>query len=189
MSIVDSLHAVSAKLGVTAKKDTVVDQLNAMNDSIGAPHGLNAEDALLNYARFMGQSSPLDGVTVSALDDTVDLWGNVASDFQTGVTITGDRITGTLIKSTNSVMARDWGEGWFICLKFSNFPAGTDSCYAGIYPSQSSGAGDVYSDSDHAIIAKVNDRKQQRIKVTTTAGTKAITQWFDISGLEFTEAD
>lgn len=51
MSILTAVQMVSEKAGVTQKANNLTDQLNLLNDVVGAPHGINAEDALINYSR------------------------------------------------------------------------------------------------------------------------------------------
>lgn len=191
MSFLTAAYKVSEKLGVTTRANNLTDQINAINDSIGADHGVNAEEALENYAKSMAPITPITtGVTVSALDDSIDLWGHHASDLQEDIEITGNRITGKLKQITEGALPAKWGPGYFIALGFSNFPSGTTSTLAGLKPSLGSGYGDVYEDSDHALVAQINDRKMQKIKViTTTSAGQSLTQTFDLSGLEFVPAD
>lgn len=191
MSFLTAAYEVSEKLGVTTRANNLTDQINAINDSIGADHGVNAVEALENYARSMAPITPITtGVTVAALADSVDLWGHVASDLQEDITITGNKITGKLKQIKTGALPAKWGPGYFIALGFSNFPSGTTSCLAGLKPSLGSGYGDVYEDTDHALVAQINDRKMQKIKViTTTSAGQSLTQTFDISELEFIPAD
>lgn len=51
MSILTAVQMVSEKVGVTQKANNLTDQINLLNDEVGAPHGINAEDALINYSR------------------------------------------------------------------------------------------------------------------------------------------
>ena len=51
MSILTAVQMVSEKAGITQKANNLTDQLNLLNDAVGAPHGINAEDALINYSR------------------------------------------------------------------------------------------------------------------------------------------
>ena len=191
MSFLTAAYAVSKKLGVTTEANNLTDQINAINDSIGADHGVNAEDALNNYAKAMAPITPITtGVTIAPLDDTIDLWGHKASDLQEDITITGNVITGKLIYTTEGALPEHWGPGYWLCLGFSDFPTGTTSTLAGVKPSYSSGYADVYEDSDHAIVIKIEDRKLQKVKaITVTNKGQSLTQTFDISGLEFVATD
>ena len=191
MSILTALQAVSAKLGVTTKANNETDQLNAMLDALGADHGVNAEECILNYAKSMAQQNPIStGVTITSLDDTIDLWGHKASELQQDITITDNKITGKLIYTTEGALPQRWGPGYWLCLGFSDFPSGTTSTLAGIKPSYGSGYADVYEDTDHAIVIKIEDSKLQKVKsITTTSAGQALTQTWDISELEFIATD
>lgn len=191
MSFLTAAYKVSEKLGVTTRANNLTDQINAINDSIGADHGVNAEEALENYAKSMAPITPITtGVTVSNLSSSVEFWGYHSTDLQEDIEITGNKITGKLKQITEGALPAKWGPGYFIALGFSDFPSGTTSCLAGLKPSLGSGYGDVYEDTDHALVAQVNDRKMQKIKViTTTSAGQSLTQTFDLSGLEFVPAD
>ena len=191
MSILTALYELSAKLGVTTRANNITEQLNAINDTIGADRGNNTEEAITNYARSAASTTPLTtGVTVAPLDDTLDLWGHRASDLQEDIVITGNKITGNLKQITEGGLPAKWGPGYFLALGFSEFPSGTSSCLAGLKPSLESGYGDVYEDTDHAGVFQINDRKGQKLKViTNTSSGKALTQTFDLSELEFVPAD
>ena len=76
MSFLTAAYKVSEKLGVTTRANNLTDQINAINDSIGADHGVNAEEALENYAKSMAPITPITtGVTVSALGDGIQAPG------------------------------------------------------------------------------------------------------------------
>ena len=51
MSILTAVQGLCEKAGVTEKANNLTDQLNLLNDAVGAPHGINAEDAIINYYR------------------------------------------------------------------------------------------------------------------------------------------
>ena len=51
MSILTAVQGLCKKVGVTEKANNLTDQLNLLNDAVGAPHGINAEDAIINYSR------------------------------------------------------------------------------------------------------------------------------------------
>ena len=51
MSILTAVQGLCEIVGVTKKANTLTDQLNLLNDAVGAPHGINAEDAIINYSR------------------------------------------------------------------------------------------------------------------------------------------
>jgi hypothetical protein len=55
MSILTAVQNVSEKVGVTQKANNLTDQLNLLNDTVGADHGINAEDALINFSRAVSE--------------------------------------------------------------------------------------------------------------------------------------
>ena len=190
MSILSSLYALSDKLGVTTRANNITEQLNALNDAIGADHGNNTEEAILNYSRSMAQVTPLtDTPTIAPIIGSTVVFGHTVSNLQSDITITGNKITGKLYETKTGQLPDRWGAGYFLCIQFSDFPTGTTACLAGMKPSYGSGYGDVYADPDHNGVWKMSYRKGQKFKAITTVGNQAITQTFDISELEFVPAD
>lgn len=121
-------------------------------------------------------------------DDT-DFWGLTAGDLQSGVSVTGNAITGTLNHQADPTKAlvNDWGAGYFIALKFSGFADGLtyENVQVGLDPSE--GAGMVTLDSDCNGVFKITDKATQKLKVVQTDGTHTLTQTFDLSGLTLEE--
>lgn len=102
---------------------------------------------------------------------------------QSGVTVSGDKITGTLIKQTSGAIVSDWGEGWFIGLKFTpDSDAATTK--VGVVPS--AGTGMVALDPDNLAMFKLTS-KDQRLKVVSSRAGEEKTWFFDLSGLTWAE--
>jgi hypothetical protein len=106
---------------------------------------------------------------------------------QTGVTISGDAITGTL-KYLNEENGGDivdvWGEGNFIALKFTDLDPNATSIKVGLDPSQSSGLVEIIDDPDKNGVFKVTNKDTQVFKVVSFApGYTDKTQTFSLSGL------
>ena len=103
---------------------------------------------------------------------------------QSGVTVSGNKITGTLTKLTSGQLVTDWGEGYFLAVKFDDFSEGLtySNVKVGLTPSVSSGL--VTLDSDKNGVFKITDKANQKLTVVQTAenGGK-FTQYFDLSGL------
>ena len=99
---------------------------------------------------------------------------------QSDVTVTGNKIAGTLTKLTGHNAITDvWGEGWFVALKFSDFASGLtyNDVKVGLVPSQ--GSGFVTLDSDCNGIFKVNENDPaQKFMVVQEKGGKRLTQVF-----------
>lgn len=117
------------------------------------------------------------------MDGSVDFWGTTASQMQSGVTVTGNKITGTLTKLTSGSLVDVWGEGYFIGLGFDGFSSGLtyEDVKVGLTPSVSSGL--VTLDSDKMGVFKVTDKASQKLTVVQTGDKGSRTQYFDLSGL------
>ena len=99
------------------------------------------------------------------------------------VTVTGNKITGTLKYLSTGTIASDWGAGYFLALKFSNLDASATSVKVGLKPSVSSGLVELLGDPDMNGIFKITNKDDQKFRVVTTDGTHTLTQSFDLSGL------
>lgn len=102
---------------------------------------------------------------------------------QSGITVTGNRITGTLKKLTSGSLVDVWGEGYFIGLGFDNFSSGLTyaDVQVGMNPSVSSGF--VTLDSDKMAVLKVTDKNAQKLGIIQTSATTSRTDYYDLSGL------
>lgn len=110
-----------------------------------------------------------------------DFWGTTAAEIQSGITVTGNKITGTLLHQSSGQIVTDWGTGYFIGLTMSNVASDATSVKAGLYPSQ--GSGYVTLDEDLTILCHITDKKTQFFDVIQTDGTRSHIQRFDLSGL------
>ena len=99
---------------------------------------------------------------------------------QSGITVTGDEITGTLKYLDEGQLVTDWGAGNFIALKFT-VPDGATSCKVGLNPTQGSGMQELDEDKDG--VFKITDNATQKLVVVTTNGQYTLTQEFDLSEL------
>ncbi len=103
---------------------------------------------------------------------------------QSGITVTGNAITGTLTKLTSGQLVTDWGEGYFLAVGFDDFSSGLTyaNVKVGLKPSVSSGL--VTLDSDKDGVFKITDKDGQRLVVEQTdASGNTLTQEFFLSGL------
>lgn len=129
--------------------------------------------------------SPVDDITEIGVESaTGSLFGVAVSDMQTGVTVRGDRITGTLKYLSGSNAITDvWGEGNFLCLKF-NADDWTDytSVKVGLEPSAGSGLVEIVNDDTHDGVFKISNKKQKFVVVATN-GVRTITNKYKLTGL------
>lgn len=108
------------------------------------------------------------------------------SSIQTGVSISGNQITGTLKYLDGSdPISGYWGAGNFMVLHFSNIDPKATSVKVGMDPSEGSGLVELLGDPDMNGVFKVTDKDTQVFKVVTSNGTNKpdLVQTFDLSGL------
>lgn len=123
----------------------------------------------------------MTGVTVAAENGNTELFGRKVSTMQTGITVTGNAITGTLKYISSGAIAQDWGAGNFLCLKFPDADIENLTVKVGLNPSQGSGL--VALDADKNGVFKVTDKNTQKFVVLQQDGVKTKLQEFDLSGL------
>ena len=104
---------------------------------------------------------------------------------QTGVTVSGNTITGTLHKQTSGQIVTDWGQGYFIGLKFTPDAQAT-TCKVGLSPS--AGSGLVALDPDNLAMFKLTDIQKQKLKVVQLRTGEEKTWFFDLSGLTLSDS-
>ena len=131
-------------------------------------------EALKNYF----ETQKLVVTVAAATKDSY--WGTAVSAMQSGITVTGDKITGTLKYLDEGQLVTDWGAGNFIALKFT-VPDGATSCKVGLNPTQGSGMQELDEDKDG--VFKITDNATQKLVVVTTNGQYTLTQEFDLSEL------
>lgn len=104
------------------------------------------------------------------------------SDMQSGITVSGSTITGTLkYLSGDNAITQVWGEGNFICLKFPDADIENTTVRVGLEPSQGSGL--VELDSDKNGVFKITDKLRQKFCVEMTVNGETVVQRYDLSGL------
>lgn len=103
---------------------------------------------------------------------------------QTSVAVSGGSITGTLHKQTSGQIVTDWGQGWFIGLKFTPDSDATTT-KVGLVPS--AGSGMAALDSDNLAMFKLTDINSQRLKVVSLRTGEEKTWFFDLSGLTLSD--
>lgn len=117
---------------------------------------------------------------MSAVDSGAYLFDTAVNTIQSGLTVSGNNITGTLYNLTMGVIPEYWGEGHFMALDFSNIPDGSN-VRVGLEPSQ--GSGFVELDEDHNGVFKVTDKNTQVFKVITSKAGQTKTDTYTLDGL------
>ena len=126
----------------------------------------------------------LDEVTISAADQSTDMWGTLVSSIQSaGTAVANGAVTGTLTKLTSGQLVNDWGEGYFLALKWGTLDTKANSFLIGLEPSAGTGLVEAYTDTDKWIVMKVTNKNEQRFKAVLSDGTHSRVQTYDLSGL------
>ena len=124
-------------------------------------------------------------VTLATPTANTDFWGTKTSDMQTSVAVANGAITGTLKKLTSGQLVTDWGEGYFLSLKFTKDNAKITDIKVGLDPSVSSGL--VSLDPDMLGVFKITNKDAQKFVVISTDGEVSFKQTYDLSGLTLQE--
>lgn len=85
---------------------------------------------------------------------------------------------------TDGQLVTDWGEGYFLALKWSNLDTHTSKLWVGLNPSEGSGLIECFSDLDRNGVFKITDKaKQQFVLIQGADGYGNTKQEYDLSGL------
>lgn len=114
------------------------------------------------------------------------MFGTLVSDMQENVTLNNGKIRGTLKKLTSGQLVTDWGEGYFLSLKFTNNDATVTSIKVGLDPSASQMEPQEL-DADMNGVFKITDKDTQKFLVISSNGTLTRTDTYDLSELELEE--
>ena len=120
---------------------------------------------------------------MEAENGSTKVFGHNVSDLQTGVTVSGNKITGTLKYCDDGALATDWGPGNFLVLKWSDIDENATSLKVGLDPSMGSGLQEAIADPDHNGVFKITNKFAQKFVMITSDGKRSIEQRFDLSGL------
>lgn len=118
---------------------------------------------------------------------TKKYWGTAVQDMQTGVTVTGTAITGTLKKLTTGSLVDVWGEGYFLALKFTKDNANITSIKVGLRPSASNMPLQEL-DADMDGVFKITDKDKQVFIVSCSDGSVTYNKVYDLSGLTLSDS-
>ena len=124
-------------------------------------------------------------VTPASPASNKNYWGTTVSTMQTSVSVANGAITGTLHKLTSGQLVTDWGEGYFLALKFTKDNANATSIKVGLRPSVSSGLVELDADMDG--VFKITDKDAQVFVIQCSNGEVTYTKTYDLSGLTLDE--
>ena len=131
----------------------------------------------------------MNSLTVRAeTDEAGELYGGKkASDLQSNVVVSGNKITGTLnfIEGGLAESGPLAGDGYFLALRWNDPAENITSLKIGLVPSASNMAQvEAIDDTDRNGVFKITDTSQ-KILFTLSDGENTKVQTFDISGLKF----
>lgn len=124
--------------------------------------------------------------TVEAEDGGTDMFGTLVSEMQENVTVSKGKIKGTLKKLTSGQLVTDWGEGYFLSLKYTNNDASVNSIKVGLNPSASQMEPQEL-DNDMNSVMYITDKDMQKLLVISSDGTVTRTDTYDLSELVLEE--
>lgn len=102
---------------------------------------------------------------------------------QSDISVDGDKITGTLHYLTEGQLVRDWGEGYFLAMEWSDIDENATSLKVGLAPSAGSGLIECLDDPDHNGVFHITDKNRQDLIIVSANDDGKTLQNFDISGL------
>lgn len=102
---------------------------------------------------------------------------------QSDVAVANGKITGTLHYISEGQIVRDWGEGYFLAMKWSDPDEDATSLKVGLQPSEGSGLIECIDDPDRNGMFKITDKNRQDLIILQSNDTQRMMQNFDISGL------
>ena len=127
----------------------------------------------------------MTGVSIAAPDADTDFWGTPASAIQTGVTVSGNNITGTLKYVSTGALVSGWGAGNFLAVAFSASNWNSySSVKVGLENSAGTGLVELKNDPDKMGVFKITNKDIQRLMIvlTNSSGVSS-TAYYNLSGL------
>ena len=114
-------------------------------------------------------------------DDTVDLFGKVASDLQDDIIIEGNAIAGTLkyVADYSSAFGPGEDSGNYLVLKFES-----DEDAEIVVEIINGYSGPVTLDDDGIWIGRIADKSTQTVKVVASKDGKSVTKTFTLEDLD-----
>lgn len=125
------------------------------------------------------------------MDAGTEVYGTLVSAIQTNVSVTGNRITGTLNYIENGLAPSGYlsGSGYFLALHLDAVDwSGWTSVKVGLDPSIESGLVEISTDIDKIVVCKITSLEQKFV-VQSTDGTSTRTDYYSLSGLTLEPED
>lgn len=134
--------------------------------------------------QFNITSSTPSGLGVEGAPADLDFWGTTPSQFQSGVTVLGNNVVGSLTKLTSGQLVTNWGEGYFLAMSLAdNSFTGYTSVKIGLDPTAGSGLQEIINDPDKAGVFKITNKDLQKFVVESTKDGITKRQVYNLSNL------
>lgn len=128
----------------------------------------------------------MTALAVSPEDDEGTALGVTVSELQTGVTITGEKISGTLHHKDNfEAFSKTDNSGYFLALKVE-YPEDAEVKFTLIGGSTKD---KKFPKGDHQLVVKIKDAASQKLKIDITKGGETGSVTYDLSGLQLDGGD
>lgn len=126
-------------------------------------------------------------MTSDSAEATYPWTDKTPADFQSDVTVTGNKISGSLtfIEGGLSLSGPLVGDGYFLALKWTDPAQDITSLKVGLVPSASGmDLVECIDDTDRNGVFKITDKANQKFVIIQSGGGKQHTQILDLSELE-----
>ena len=164
---------------------TMLDAMKAFATVHGVDsRAIKSEDTTAEVLMLVAGADAFSSSNVTPASPTAntDYWGTKVSAMQTDVAISNGAVTGTLHKLTSGQLVTDWGEGYFLALKFTKNNAKITSIKVGLVPSASSMPLQEL-DADMDGVFKITDKSKQLFEILVSDGNVSHPIFLDLSGL------
>lgn len=164
---------------------TMLDAMKAFATVHGVDsRAIKSEDTTAEVLMLVAGADAFSSSNVTPASPTAntDYWGTKVSAMQTDVAISNGAVTGTLHKLTSGQLVTDWGEGYFLALKFTKNNAKITSIKVGLVPSASSMPLQEL-DADMDGVFKITDKDSQLFEILVSDGNVSHPIFLDLSGL------
>ena len=126
----------------------------------------------------------LNKATLAPESQGTTVFGTAVSTLQSADTaVANGAVTGTLYKQTSGQLVSDWGEGYFLVLKWSGIDLNANSIKVGLEPSMGTGFVECYQDADRNGVFKITNKNIQKFKIIVSDGEHSRVQTLDLAGL------
>ena len=164
---------------------TMLDAMKAFATVHGVDsRAIKSEDTTAEVLMLVAGADAFSSSNVTPASPTAntEYWGTKVSAMQTDVAISNGAVTGTLHKLTSGQLVTDWGEGYFLALKFTKNNAKITSIKVGLVPSASSMPLQEL-DADMDGVFKITDKDSQLFEILVSDGNVSHPIFLDLSGL------